>query len=170
MRIATVSASSYKCYEWCEWKWYLTYCLGFRDESGPAAILGNIVHKYLETLSMCAIESKETGHNCFPDEQHLWDLCYNYYSKQSPLVVEQITNSKLKSVIKGLHELCNGQYSPYSDKTISAEQRFKVEVKHPIFLLDYKNEEPKYITLNGFIDRVEKLDDETIEIIDYKTG
>jgi len=170
MRIATVSASSYKCYEWCEWKWFLTYGLGFRDQSGPAAILGNIAHKYLETLSLAAIESKKTGNNLFPNEEELWDLCYAYYSKKSPSVVEQIKNPKIKSVSKGLHNLCRGSYSPYTDKTISAEQRFQIQVKDPIFLLDYKDEEPKYISLNGFIDRVDQINKDTVEIIDYKTG
>lgn len=169
MRIATVSASSYKCYQWCEWKWFLTYGLGFRDESGPAAILGNIAHSYLEMLSLASIESREQGKNMFPDEDELWNTCYAYYSKKSPSVVGQIPKPKLKSVCKGLHSLCESEYSPYSNKTISAEQRFSIEVKDPIFLLDY-DKEPKYITLNGFIDRVDKVNEDTVEIIDYKTG
>lgn len=170
MRIATVSASSYKTYSWCEWKWFLNYCLGFYEESGPAALLGSIVHKYLEVMSNAAIISRETETDYWPDEHELWNLCFNYYYRKHPHIFDSIENAKIKKVIRGVNDLEKTEYSVYSHNTISSEAEFKIPLEFADCLIRKDEDGPKYVEATGKIDRVEKINDDTIEIIDYKTG
>lgn len=170
MRIATVSASSYKTYSWCEWQWFLNYCLGFRSEAGPAALLGNVVHKYLEIMSSAAIASREENKNYWPDEEYLWDLCFNYYYQKYPHIFDSIEPSKIKKVIKGINGLENTEYSVYSPNTISSEAEFYIPLAFSECLIRKTEKGNEYVKATGKIDRVERIDEETIEIIDYKTG
>lgn len=170
MRIATVSASSYKTYSWCEWQWFLNYCLGFRGESGPAALLGSVVHKYLEVMSNAAVKSREEGKNYWPDEEKLWDLCFNYYYRYNSSIFDSVEKGKIKKVIKGLNDMEKTEYSVYSPNTISSEAEFNIPLRFPECLIRQGDNGPEYVKATGKIDRVERLNEDTVEIIDYKTG
>jgi hypothetical protein len=93
------------------------------------------------------------------------------YCRKNPNIADKIKNDKLKKVCVGLHDLIDGEYSPIRINTICSEVPFYLPVERPDFALDVtETGEIKYFALRGIIDRVDKLNDDTIEIVDYKTG
>lgn len=166
MKINGISASSYDCYSLCAWKWYLTYVLGFSDVSSPAAFAGTLIHKALEILSRAAINNHPRDSKIF-DAQYLWDICFNHYYNLEPSTAEQLDNAKLKKICQGYYELLNGPYTPIRDNTISAEDIFNIPIQEPEFKIKGAD---NYFTLRGRIDRIDKINDDTIEVIDYKSG
>jgi len=168
MRIATVSASSQKSYDWCQWKWFIRYCLKFQEEAGPAALIGSIVHKYLEIISLFAVDNRNNNTDIWPDPEELWEQCFNEYFLESPEIADGIDQSKINSIIKGLMDLIHGNYTPYTTNTIASEAQFDIPLVSPLFKVDGTKDE--YIKVIGKIDRVDELDKDSIEIIDYKTG
>lgn len=170
MKISALSASAYSTYEWCPWKYYLQYTLGFEDESGPAAVLGTLAHKVLEVLSRASVVRHDTKSKIWSPE-YLWRISYDHYCNEYPSIMEQIGDDKLRKVSRGVCQLIDSEYTPIRINTISAEAKFDIPVVDPAFILERKpTGEPDYFKLRGRIDRVDQLDSETIEIVDYKTG
>lgn len=167
LKIKGVSASSYKSYASCEWKWALSYGMGFYDEAGPAALLGNMVHKILEVFSKASVAKVDSNHPVF-DPVLMWELWFNRYYNNHPEISSKIKNDKLKKVSKGFYDLLNGPYTPIRDNTISVEQYFRIPLEEKRFKLSPKKDD--YFTIRGLADRIDQLDKDTIEIIDYKTG
>jgi hypothetical protein len=166
MRISGLSASSYDTYSWCEWKWFLQQVLGFEDQAGAAAYMGTMAHKVLELLSKAVVVGHPKESKAW-DVDYLWKIAFNHYFNEEPALAEQIEPDKLKKVCKGIHDLLNSEYTPIRHNTISAELAFNIEIKEPDFKL---KDIDKYFTLRGRIDRVDQIDEETIEVVDYKTG
>lgn len=172
MKIDGTSASAYDTYKLCEFKWYLSYPLGFVGESGPAALLGTIGHKVLEVLSTASIVKHDKNSKIW-DPVYLWNTSFNHYYNLEPNSAEQIPEDKIRKVSRGIINLLNSEYTPIRDNTISSEAQFYIPIEEPGFELPkefIKPGRPKYFTIRGRIDRVDKIDDETVEIIDYKTG
>lgn len=158
MKINKLSASSFDNYKWCEWQYFLNSVCGFPSDSIPSGIIGHICHKVAETLSRLSI-IKHRKDSKFWDVEYLWKICFNRCYKEEPLIAEKIKTDKLKIACKGMKELLAGPYSPISEKTLCAEKYFKIKI----------NPKDDY-SVTGKIDRVDKIDEETIEIVDYKTG
>ena len=177
MKIRALSPSGYACYAWCPFQYYLKYILKFTegDQSGPSALLGQIAHKVLELLSRAKIGNKPISSKVW-DYNYLWNIVFNHYSKKNPETAGKIDKSKLKNVCKKLVELINHPVeSPLVCNTLSSEQSFGIELKYPEFITPKEWLHPnetgtKYFSIRGIIDRIDKLDGETIEIVDYKTG
>lgn len=170
MQIKSVSASSYETWQWCQWKWFLTYNLGFRDESGPAAYIGQLAHKYLEVLSRLSIRQRYKDSKYW-DTEYLWTIVYNSFQKRNKNILEEVKADKIKDIKNGLKYLMTSRYSPINTNTIGSEQYFSQYIERPVFYLKQnQTNDPVYLRINGIIDRIDKVDDETIEIIDYKTG
>ena len=166
MNINGISPSAYDTYSWCQWRFYLTQILGFEDTSGPAAVMGNLGHKVLEVLSRASIVKHDPKSKIWQPD-YLWKVSFNRYYNELPMICEQIEPAKLKKLAQGVQDLIHGEYSPIRDNTISAEAKFYVPFEEKEFFL---KETGKYFAIRGRIDRVDKIDDETVEIIDYKTG
>jgi hypothetical protein len=167
MKTNGISASAYQTYSACEWQYFLQYILSFTSESGPAALLGTMAHKVLEILSRAAIVKHDKNSKIW-DPSYLWELSFNHYYNDEPHVAEQIQDDKLKKVCKGIHQLLDSEYTPIRDNTISAEAGFNIPMMEPEFKLP--GTEDRYFTLRGRIDRVDQLNEDTIEVIDYKSG
>lgn len=170
MRIKSLSHSSANNYEICPWKYFLVYQLGFEDVGGPASVLGNIAHTVLEILSRASMLKHDPNSKVW-NINWLMEKTYNHYMRKKPEIVSSIQSDKLKKVSKGIADLLNSEYTPIRDNTIGIEFRFGIQLKEPKFSIKRKEDgELQYLQLNGFIDRIDKIDDKTIEIIDYKTG
>ena len=169
MRIATVSASSYETYSWCEWQYYLQYVLGYRSEAGPAALMGTMAHEVLELLGRANI-----GHK-YPESKvwnldYLWRIVYNHFQNSDTIVASQIETAKLNKICRGVVETIKSEWSPTNPRVMSVELPFSLPIKEPAFYIKQSNDQPVYLRLTGRIDRIDKIDDNTLEIIDYKTG
>lgn len=170
MKIYSVSASSLECFELCEWQWYLKYVLRFEDPAGSAATLGHIAHTILEIIAK-ACKVKHDLNSKIWNLNYLLTITYNHYYKKNPLTCEGIKPDKLKKVSAGIKKLLEGDHSPLGREVIATEIKFKIPLEKPEFAL-YQNKEgqTQYLCINGVIDRVDKINEDTIEIIDYKSG
>jgi hypothetical protein len=169
MDIKGISASSYQLYDWCNFKFYIQQILGEREDSGPAALLGTMAHKVLEILSQASV-LRHYPESKIWDVNYLWQASFNYHYKKFPEIASEIKDDKLKKVCQGIIDLVNSEYTPIKNNTISAEVAFDMPIKDPRLVLSQPNEEPRYLRVRGRIDRVDQINDDTIEIIDYKTG
>lgn len=165
MKIEGLSASGYNTSSWCMWKWALSYLFKFEDEAGPAALIGKIVHQVCEDISKLCIDDYD-GFIKNPNIEELWNNSYNQYTKEEPHIAAKIEDGKLKKVIKGFYDLMAGEYSPIRDNTISVERYFRIPIEENRFKIG----KDEYFTIRGLIDRIDILDENTIEILDYKTG
>lgn len=166
MRISGLSASAHGTYDWCEWKYYLQYGLGFEDIAGAAAFMGTLAHKVLELPSK-AVTVNHPRDSKIWDVDYLWNICFNHMYNDEPFLAEQVEPDKLKKVCRGIHDLFDSEYTPVRDNTISAEVAFNIELREPDFKIKDKDE---YLRIRGRIDRVDQIDHDTVEIIDYKSG
>ncbi len=166
MKLTGLSASSFSTFSDCSFKYFLSYVLGFEDVAGAAALQGTLAHKILEVLSRASI-NKHYKESKVWDVNYLWDIAFNHYFNSKSNIAEQIDNAKLRKVCKGIHELLASEYTPIRDNTISAEATFYIPLEGKEFNIKGTD---KQFSIRGVIDRIDKLDEETIEIIDYKSG
>jgi len=171
MQVKGLSASSIESFNWCNWRFMMNQILGFEDESGPSATIGHIGHKFLEILTRASIVKHDPKSKIWNFE-YLLNACFNHYYNDLPHVCEKIKNPDLKKLALGLEYTLNSIYTPVRDNSLCAEVSFNIDIKEPSFIIkNHQNQDDiKYLKIRGKIDRVDKIDDETIEIIDYKTG
>lgn len=176
MKILGISPSAYDTYSQCEWLYFLQQVLYF-DEMCPKpdAILGTIAHKVLEILSIASLRKHRKDSKIW-DVNYLWTIVFNRYCKTDPESVSNIKPEKLEKVCLGIHNLLNDEYTPIRDNTLSAEAKFHIPLMSPEFRLPQEflgnsySEQDKYFSLRGRIDRIDRINDDTIEVIDYKSG
>lgn len=174
MRLKTLSPSSIGTYDNCQFQWYLKYILNMPDDSLPSALLGTAVHDVMETLAKYKIEktpkSKQTSW------KKLWFAAQDKYSKNTardPKAEEtwkKIKVNDIKACYFAMEELMATRYNPLSSNVISAEQTVYMPIELEGFEVDQIGDEKVFLKIIGKIDRIDRIDDNTIEIIDYKTG
>lgn len=161
----------------CKMKFYLSYILGWSEPSNLKADKGTIVHKVMEILANVKLAQQENKFLIVDDVvgeigireiykegsiDYVIDTVYNYYAKAYNH--HDWTNDDHKEVVKWIHKALNynnGEFDPLNQNIVKAEQHFKLTL----------NEEwAKGVELTGTIDLIVKNDENTIEIIDYKTG
>jgi CRISPR/Cas system-associated exonuclease Cas4 (RecB family) len=169
----------------CEMQYMLEYVLGWKSPSGFAADKGTIVHKIMEILA--CIKHAEQKKEKFVDDDIVGKLDiknYNlddiikkvfvYYSTMSPL--HKWTEKELKLcsdwTYKALQDN-NGTFDPRVREIIQPEQHFDIVIDKP--WSHYKYETPEgvlegQLAIKGTIDLITKVNDNTLELIDYKTG
>ncbi len=144
------SATSLKTYLQCKRKYYFNYIAKIKEHSislKPAGYeLGDIVHKVLEKI---------TTSPSFPNSSLGMQINNELakYQNQNPyLTMElEIWKRKLEKFIKV--------------ESLRKEKGYEVFEVEKSFSFEYNG-----IRLKGAIDRIDKLDDSTYEILDYKTS
>lgn len=226
MRIDRLSASKYKCYEQCPFKFFMEYHLGIRGGQTFAADYGTAIHDILERYA-CAKkdgtdaswqQQNKTGEDgltidqleevyidlllesgwrsesmqaLWPKHRHVQecpktcDTCEFHQDGVCGIVqtpVEDISGydpddkdknenfdfgcplAEFKEGVRQIEDVIFDEkpYSPFSDgrKIIATEQYFKLKIE---------DGDDTYLA-TGKIDLVTEVDDDTIEIYDYKTG
>lgn len=169
----------------CEQQYFFEYVLGWRGPSNKKADKGTIVHKVLEILAV--IKYGLQNNESFVDDDILGKIStskynlntiiekiYNYYSKQFSHHQWEIKDYKdchnwvLKAITQN-----NGMFDPRNREIICPEQKFDFEIKKPWSKYVYNHQNQTIsgnLALKGTIDLITKLDDNTYEIIDWKTG
>lgn len=150
----------------CNFKYYLQYQLGFEDEGSKSALLGTLAHHVLEILSRASIIKHDSNSKIW-NWRYLWEICFNHYYNKKSLMAEQIENAKLKKVCQGIENIINSVHTPINDKTISAEISFDIEIPGKEFKIKKNGQQ---LRVRGRIDRVDKVDHDTIVIYDWKSG
>lgn len=169
----------------CEQQYYLEYVLGWRGLSGQKADKGTIVHKVLEILAVIKKASQDNIEIADDDIigkinvsqyslDHIIKKVYDHYSLQtthhkwSKKDFDDCYNWVYKAI-----NFNNGMFDPRNRNIVCPERHFDFEIKKQ--WSQYKFNTPDGIlegnlALKGTIDLVTSVNDNTLEIIDWKTG
>ena len=195
MIVTYIRSSSYNNYDYCQMQYFITYVLGHRSTSGKKAQLGTIVHKVMEVLSSCKKKLQES-----PDKKSLYikddaigkvnftprslftktfvsrilDKSYEHYTSTC---VHKYTGADVKfcrTQVKTALTYNDGQFDPRKRDIVDAEPQFDIAIDEPWAKFKYKmpngEEVEGQLAIKGTIDLVTKVADDTIEVVDWKTG
>lgn len=98
---------------------------------------------------------------------------YNYYSSKSNHSFKEEDFNHCKNWCWLITEYANGNYDPRNRTIVSPEAPFNIVINEKWAEYDYLIGEKKIkgkLAIKGTIDLVTKIDEDTIEIIDYKFG
>ena len=169
----------------CPMKWFLEYQLGHKGPSNIKAEKGTIVHKVLEILGEIKLQ-QQLGNASFEDEvmgtvvvddYNLDDLIQksiDFYVRYSPHQWKPIDEKHCYKWTYKAIEYRGGEFDPRNADIIKAEQAFDFEVNKPWAMYEYDMPDGTkmegFLALKGTIDQISKIDDETYQILDWKTG
>lgn len=169
----------------CEQQYFMEYVLGWRGPSGQKADKGTIVHKVLEILAVIK-QAQQNKESSIDDDligkisTKTYDLeviikdVYEYYISKCThhkWSVKDFDDCR-KWVYKAL-EYNDGMFDPRNRDIVCPEQRFDIAInkKWAEYNYNINGENIKgTLGLKGTIDLITKVDDKTLEIVDWKTG
>ena len=186
MIITFLRSSSVSSYSWCQHKYWLTYNLGFKDDSNKKAEKGNVVHKGLELLAnkkLClqngtiSFSDSELGMEFITSEMSPETAIlagFNHYKNKS---THEWTDVDFKECTKWLWDVLlfnNGMFSPLTRNIVMPEQYFDIEIDKPWANYDYFLPDGQIISgklrIKGTMDLITRVDSKTVEYVDWKTG
>mgnify|MGYP006266544713 CR=1 FL=1 len=178
-------SSSYNTHSMCEQQFFMEYVLGWRGPSGQKADKGTIVHKVLEILAVIK-KADQDGLSDIDDDvigpvsvknhslNTIIEKVYKYYSELCSHHKWSLKDYKdCHSWVYKAIEFNNGMFDPRNRNILCPEQHFDIEIKKPWAKYSYETPEGKLegnLALKGTIDLITLLDDNTIEVVDWKTG
>lgn len=175
MQINYLRASTINTYSDCPWKFFLLYVIGFTSTPNKKAMLGTIVHHVLEILA----KAKKIGYSKLYERkltnpQYLLDICWDRYKNNYGHLFE-MNSEDYQFCEKQILYVLSSPFNPLNLKILDTEKQFDITIAKPHFEYDYNNYingdyESGYLSLRGTIDLITEVDEDTIEIIDYKTG
>lgn len=186
MIITYFRSSSYNTHNMCEQQYFFEYVLGWRSPSGFKAVKGTIMHKVLEILAIIK-QAQQNNEKYITDDEILGKVNTNDYNLNS--IIEKVykhyseANSQHQWSIKDYKECYNwvykaiefnnGMFDPRNCQILQPEQKFDFIIEKPWAKYEYSvNGEiiDGYLGLKGTIDLITKIDDRTVEVVDYKSG
>lgn len=195
MIVTYIRSSSYNGYDYCQMQYFLTYVLGHRSDSGKKADLGTMVHKVMEVLAglkkfqqdnprkkYLIVDDDAVGKVRFDKNillsegivEDLVDLSFNSYKKGSKhkwTPADRKEVSRLSWLALNWNE---GQFDPRYRDIVDPEPHFDIPIEEDWAKYEYEMPNGEVIqgrlAIKGTIDLVTKVDDDTIEVIDWKTG
>ena len=179
MRIIKCSASAIGLYNHCPFSYYLHYILGMESQAGKAALQGSIVHQTFEWMTKLYKRGKTNV-----DPMWLLNRAWNEHTKASPNISIRRVTTRIDKETGELKEaadfkkcrvaletvMANPHYNPYNIKVIDSERWFELEMPGKEWECLDKDGKPHQFTTRGYIDLVQELSEDTIEIVDWKTG
>lgn len=169
----------------CEQQYFIEYVLGLRGPSNKKADKGTICHKVLEILAMIK-QNQQNDIKEFEDDiagkiltqnydlDIIIEVVYNYYTKQFHHHEWKTVDYKdCKEWIYKAISLNNGMFDPRNREILCPEQHFDIVIEKPWAKYSYDTSEGSlegYLGLKGTIDLITRVDDNTLEVIDWKTG
>jgi len=149
------------------------------SKAGKAALQGSIVHQALEWM----IKLRKRGKT---NVEPMWLLnrAWDELTEQSPEIAIRRVTTRIDKETGGLKEaadfkkcrvaletVLNDQfYNPYQLNVIDSEQWFALEMPGKIWECQDQDGNLHQFATRGFIDFTHELDEETLEIVDWKTG
>ena len=166
MRVTSLSKSGVESYTDCPFKYYLQYMCRISSPAGKAAALGVCFHKILELQALC----HQRGKKCFVtnDLPKITRICFNRCIKENPGFT--FTEEDYESCLTWVDRIARSNRGPDKHrKILGVEQKFRYEFDKPGLGYKYDGKDGR-LAVNGVIDLVVEIDEDTIEIINYKTG
>jgi hypothetical protein len=166
-------------------QYFIEYNLGIRSPSNKKADKGTICHKALEILAYIKL-CQQNNEKSFDDDivgkinvnkynlNTIIEQVYRYYSGQFKHHEWEVKDYKdcHRWVYKAL-EAHNGSFDPRNRDILQPEQHFDIVIKKPWSYYKYENGGDVlegHLAIKGTVDLITKVNDDTIEIIDWKTG
>lgn len=169
----------------CEQQYFFEYVLGWRGPSNKKADKGTIVHKVLEILAVIK-KGEQDGEKTVEDEilgkiniskyslNTIIEKVYKYYTSEFKHHTWEVKDYKdCHSWVHKALEYHNGAFDPRNRIIVCPEQRFDIEIKKPWAKYKYNHMGETVegnLAIKGTIDLITKIDDNTYEIVDWKTG
>jgi len=185
MIITYFRSSSFNTHSLCEQQYFAEYVLGWRGPSGQKADKGTITHKVLEILAV--IKKAQQDQVQMVTDDIIGDIDVNDYSLD--VIIKQVYNhysthnshhkwseKDYKDCYNWVYKAINfnsGMFDPRNRRILCPEQHFDFEIKKPWAEYSYDTPEGKLsgnLALKGTIDLITLVNDNTIEVIDWKTG
>ena len=171
MIITYFRSSSYNTWDFCPQQYYMEYVLGLPQLSGKKADKGTIVHKIMEDIAV-----KKTK-NIVLTEKQIGNLIRRTYKKFT--TNEKMSHHKWADIDQ--RDCTNWvwkalkTFDPRHVDIVAAEPHFDFTIKKPWAKYAYRLNGNGatmngHLSIKGTIDLVTKIDDDTYEVVDYKTG
>jgi hypothetical protein len=169
----------------CEQQYFFEYVLGYRGPSNQKADKGTIVHKVLEILAIIK-QSQQNNVLTFEDDivgtvnieayniDSLTEQVYKYYTSRfshHKWAAKDFTDCRLW--VEKAITYNNGMFDPRNRNILCPEQHFDLVIDKDWSKYKYKVAEGTLegnLAIKGTIDLITQVGDNTIEIIDWKTG
>lgn len=189
MIITYLRSSFVSTYKWCPLKAYIDYTLGYSGPGILPAHRGTIYHRIMEILGHIKLSRQKQ------EETHYDDICgtidvnnfdldeietkvYEYYSSRLvDLKGRQWTHKDLPEIkkwIKTTLEYNDGMINPLNKDIFALEKNFNIELTDEWARYSYDLADGSklngFLKLIGTIDNIAKVNDTTLEILDYKSG
>lgn len=179
MRIVRCSASAIGMYTNCPFSYFMNYILGMESKAGKAALQGSIVHQTFEWM----LKLKKRGKTNV-DPMWLLDRAWDEHTAASPEVaIRRVTTridketgclkeaADFKKCRTALEVVCGNQYyNPYNLDVVDSERWFALEMPGKEWECLDADGAMHQFAVRGYIDLVHEIDEDTIEIVDWKTG
>jgi hypothetical protein len=175
-------------------QYFITYVLGHRSTSGKKAQLGTIVHKVMEVLASCKKKLQDE-----PDKKSLYitddgigkvnftnnslftktfvnkilERSWEYYTSNCDHTYNNSDKKFCRTMVDDGLAYNDGQFDPRKRDVVDAEPQFDIPIEAEWAKFKYKidgKEVEGQLAIKGTIDLVTKIDDQTIEVVDWKTG
>lgn len=169
----------------CPMQYFIEYNLGIRSPSNKKADKGTIVHKVLEILAYIKL-TDQNKEKFYTDDiigrvdinhynlDHITEQVYDYYTslfKHHEWSLKDYKDCRLW-VDKAITDH-NGNFDPRNRNILQPEQHFDIVIDKSWANYRYNiNNEilEGQLAIKGTIDLITGIDDNTIEIVDWKTG
>lgn len=185
MIITYFRSSSFNTHSMCEQQYYIEYVLGMRGPSNKKADKGTITHKVLEILAVIK-KGLQDNQSIVSDDivgdidtkkyslDQIIEQVYQYYTSQfHHHTWESVDFRDCKKWVYKAIELNDGMFDPRNRNILCPEQHFDFIIDKPWAEYSFDTMDGKIdgkLGLKGTIDLITKIDDNTIEVIDWKTG
>ena len=194
MLVTYVRSSSYNNYEYCEMQYFMTYVLGYQSKSGKKADMGTMVHKVMEVLAglkkyeqdkpkvkFLKVDDDAIGKfKCKKEELHteelvnkLIDLSIDAYEAKSSHSFNNKDRGEISTTAWCFLQHSDGQFDPRLRDIHFPEPHFDIPIEEDWAKFEYERDGKMVqgqLAIKGTIDLVTKISDDTIEVIDWKTG
>ena len=185
MLVPYIRSSLLGNWEFCQNQCVITYGMGFESKAGAAASMGSCVHKMMELRALGSMNQKK-GFDKFTyddwgelectwaiDLNQTIDKCYEYQLRMDSHVDPKKISKKKISDWSNKAISDYPQYDPINLNIIAVEQYFDIEIQED--WAKYSQEiqgktYEGYMHVRGTIDQIISLDDDIIEVFDFKTG
>ncbi len=196
MLITYMRSSSFNNWRYCEMQYFLTYVLGYQTLSGKKAVQGTVVHKVLEVLAGLQLAKQNAGkkRKLILDDDAIGKVSINKSHLETYDLVNDLLEQSFSSYTaqENHHDWYNkdkedcrkwtwqalqwndGQFDPRNRTIVAPEPHFDIPIEEDWAKYEYNTPDGETIkgqlAIKGTIDLVTQTDDDTIEVVDWKTG
>lgn len=183
MNITYLRSSAIGTHKLCEQQYFLSYILGIPQIPNHKAEKGTVTHKVFECLALDKFSQQNGKPNYIDDSlgelkvgtspEDLLNLSFDHYSSKSP---NEWTEKDREDCLEWVHTALTfqgGNFDPRNRNIFAAEQHFDFSIDKPWATYDFSYRGQKLegqLSLKGTIDLITKINDTTLEVVDWKTG